>query len=1006
MARLITTQAWCSCLIAYSVIISRGVVCDVIRVLTFMTLLLLVNLTVAQTSRDSLKVVAESSLHDSLRLDAILLITDDFHNEDELKYISLGKELAKRNLNTPGNNASSRLTYLEALDKLCIDEAWAQNALFSNAERALHMSRSCLNEWHSNRRNSLMGQAFNNMAVQHYYLGAIDSAMHYQHLALELRRNLPDKKGYAQSLISMGYISFRGGIIGPSIPYFLEAIDILEEINDMEGLEYGLRMLGIVYSEMEEYGMLLELAKRRLALVLQYNSHTEIASAYNGIAVSWNGLQRYDSAAYYYEKCVSIIPLLEKGQQSKGFMWLTNYATFLQATGNLEKALTTINQAAQMAGTTDNFEEKARIADVKALIYNDLNMPDSAIFYGNIVMSEAERTDRWDLLATAGERLQKAYFAKKNFEQAYHYQSIARQYNDSLLNRENTRQTERAELMYKFNKQESETRARQAQRDAIAAAELQHERNLKNIGFIIGSLVLLLALGLYRRYRFKQRVADELKTKNAEINAARQRAERSEAFRKQFLANMSHEIRTPLNAIIGLNRLLIRKSHADDVTGYLTASGQAAENLKLLVDDILDLSKLEAGKMELNPLHVDLHDALNNFEVTFTEQARSKGLTYKQRIDAAVPRFIEVDLPRALQILNNLISNAIKFTDKGSVELNVTTKLVDTLEFTVRDTGVGIAPEHRSSVFEQFSQVALESPAVIAGTGLGLTISKALAERLGGGLVLADSSEAGSTFVFTLPFRPGRPDAVKKNAAPELSERQRLYPIRILLADDSEHNITVARDSLLTYFGNAEISTASNGNEAIEQVKGKSFDVILLDVRMPSPDGFECTRLIRSLPDERKASTPIYAFTASVIRSDIQKCLDAGMNGYIPKPFADSELISPVAERINALPDRTIGKDKHAKPRPTAHEMFVKLIPLRLQTLEQAIDQRDFKAISDVVHLMRPQLLASGWSAQEPQLNAFDTLPKKEEEEAWMLAAQELAERLKSMLNERLSNLP
>jgi CheY-like chemotaxis protein len=230
--------------------------------------------------------------------------------------------------------------------------------------------------------------------------------------------------------------------------------------------------------------------------------------------------------------------------------------------------------------------------------------------------------------------------------------------------------------------------------------------------------------------------------------------------------------------------------------------------------------------------------------------------------------------------------------------------------------------------------------------------------------------------------------------------------MRILLADDSEHNITVARDTLLTYFNNAEIAVASSGAETMELVKQRSFDIILMDVRMPNPDGFECTRLIRSLPDERKASTPIYAFTASVIRSDIQKCLDAGMNGYIPKPFADSELISPVAERINALPDRTIGKDKHAKPRPTAHEMFVKLIPLRLQTLEQAIDQRDFKAISDVVHLMRPQLLASGWSAQEPQLNAFDTLPKKEEEEAWMLAAQELAERLQSVLNERLSNLP
>lgn len=980
--------------------------CIAVRIFYFMALLLVPEAAAAQSDRDSLKTVAESNMHDSLRMDAILLITDDLYDEEEFKYISMGREIARRNLNTSDNTAATRLRYLEALDRLCVDEAWAHDELYSNAKVALQYSRSCLDQWQSNPNNSLMAQALNNSAVLHYYLGSIDSAMHYQNRAIAMRRLLPDQKSYAQSLINMGYLTFRGGLLGPAMPYFFEAVDILEEVNDREGLLYALRMLGTVYVELDENEKLLELAKRRVALALQHDSYAEVGSAYNALAVAWNGMQYNDSAAYYYEKCVSVIPLLEKNKQGAGFMWLTNYATFLQATDNLEKALATIELAAQMVDASDNFEQIARIADVKALIFNDLLFTDSAIHYGNIVMGEAERTGRWDLLATAGERLQKAYFAKGNFERAYHYQGIARQYNDSLLNRENTRQIERAELMYKFNKQDAESRAQQAQLDAIAAAALQHQRTLKNIGFIIGSLVLLLAFGLYRRYRFKQRVADELEAKNIEIDAARERAERSEAFRKQFLANMSHEIRTPMNAILGMTRLLKDREHDPQSQRYLDAVDHAANNLLVVINDILDLSKLEAGKMEARLHPAPLRRELEMLATTFKHRAAEKGLGFTLHSPSDLPEYVHTDMARVIQVLYNLLGNATKFTEKGLVTLRINHHQLEDdrvrLSFAVSDTGPGIALEEQAHIFESFGQGHIQNTRRFGGTGLGLTIARSLVELLGGELKLDSTSGKGATFSFSITSALSTAEAHHAFLVQhsfQLSERQRSFPLRMLLADDNEYNRLVAVDTLHKYLPCIRIDTAQTGQEVLDMLSQKDYDLVYMDAQMPGMDGYEATKAIRSHSDARIRSIHIVAFTASVVRTDIQRCYDAGMNGYIPKPFRDEDLLRPVATLIDKLPERDahepLGGNAKKEVPESRQTLFAKLVPKRLEILEKAIESNDAGAAKRVIHLMKAQLLDAGMHAHSANFEWFEHLDLLHPKSRWKARAEELARAVK-----------
>ncbi|MCC6460728.1 MAG: response regulator [Saprospiraceae bacterium] len=430
----------------------------------------------------------------------------------------------------------------------------------------------------------------------------------------------------------------------------------------------------------------------------------------------------------------------------------------------------------------------------------------------------------------------------------------------------------------------------------------------------------------------RQKEQAEIEKKEAERQ--RLRAEQSERAEQQFLANMSHEIRTPMNAVMGLTKLLLQKNPREDQLRYLNNIRQSSDALLVILNDILDISKIQAGRLELEFTDLLLSEILDNVRTTLQYRAEEKGLHLNIEADPGIPPVLVGDPVRLQQILINLAGNAVKFTEKGQVILRVqlqgTSGSRCRLYFEVEDTGIGMTPEQLTVVFDSFRQASGDTTRKYGGTGLGLSISKQLVERFGGRLDVHSTPGQGSSFFFTIELETGgqRRAATTNALSPEALEA--LRGLRILLAEDNELNRVVAVETLQLLIPDVQVRCAENGQEALDLYRSETFDVVLMDVTMPILDGLDATRAIRALPPPQNA-VPIIAFTASVTQKEVKNCLASGMNSWVPKPFKDAELIGALS--AVRQPGATVLPDIPDNPPPEAPQTS------RLQFLEQHTGQ-------------------------------------------------------------------
>lgn len=499
-------------------------------------------------------------------------------------------------------------------------------------------------------------------------------------------------------------------------------------------------------------------------------------------------------------------------------------------------------------------------------------------------------------------------------------------------------------------------------------------------GKVLGAFIIARDIGKQKKIEDELREATKIAEEATEIAEQLTKiAEEAVKSKQQFLSNMSHEIRTPMNAIIGFTKVVLKTDLTAKQKEYLTAIKMSGDALIVLINDILDLAKVDAGKMIFEKVPFRLSDSISAMLHLFETKIQEKNLQLITKYDKNIPEVLLGDPARLHQIILNLVSNAVKFTNKGKITVSVSLLSEDdrhvTIEFAVTDTGIGIEATKIDKIFENFQQAYNLTSSLYGGTGLGLAIVKQLVEAQGGSIHVQSKIDEGATFSFVLKFKKTNKEAVLVPEIIELSTD--IENISVLVVEDMELNQLLMK-TLLDDFG-FECDITANGKLAIEKLQTKTYDVILMDLQMPEMNGFEATKYIRNT---MKSDIPIIALTADVTTVDVTKCRAVGMNDYIAKPVDERLLYSKI---INALKTPTmipeqkimevaeIKKIKHVdmnyltkltKSNPTLmREMidaYLTQTPQLIDAMKQSLIDKDWASLQSAIHKMLPSFTIMG----------------------------------------------
>ena len=470
-----------------------------------------------------------------------------------------------------------------------------------------------------------------------------------------------------------------------------------------------------------------------------------------------------------------------------------------------------------------------------------------------------------------------------------------------------------------------------------------------------------------------------------ELDTSERKVREVSMIKENFLANMSHEIRTPMNSILGFTKLLQSENRDPKLTEFVEAIQKSGENLLTIINDILDLSKIEAGMMRIEAAPFNIRDLIGSVETLFLGRIHEKGLDFTIFIDESLPETLQGDATRLTQILVNMTDNAVKFTSQGAISIEVTNKSSTSdgirAEFIISDTGIGIDPEKISGIFERFRQADDATTRKYGGTGLGLPIARELILLQNGEIDVESKRGQGTTFRFTLPYKlaAGKSDV---SVSPEAArfDYPVSQPVSILIVDDNEMNQNLLKHLLNKW--HLPFDMANSGVESLKYLQNKQYDLVLMDIQMPGMDGYATTEEIRLV---LKLDIPIIAMTANAFAGEREKCLSYGMTEYLAKPIDEKELYGLIMQFAGTkrdtreiekeiTPDNWAGyhfinfqylreiSDGDTAYERTVTEQFLRAIPVDLEALDSAFKTRNILMLRKTAHNMKTNVSVMGLS--------------------------------------------